>query len=607
MVCIADSQMPCCAELIPELYCYSKIKLKPIAFSAAPLPDDILTILNNLILFMPKIATLLKTVVCLVSFFVLTATVRAQDVTVSEIINTEKIYDLHFTDAKRDSMLNQLNANLRFYQYLHGFNLPNNVPLPNWFDPVLPAMTFNSKQQLINWNIPPDVLMPADTNQLAFYTVAQLSSLLRHRAITSVQLSRFFINRLKKYGDTLHCVISLTEKIAMEQAKRADVAFAKGLYKSPLQGIPYGLKDLFAVKGTRTTYGTPPFRDQEIDEDAFVYRQLENAGAVLIAKLSMGELAMDDIWFGGQTKNPWNLQEGSNGSSAGSASATVAGLLPFAIGTETYGSIVAPSAVCGATGLRPTFGSVARTGGMNLAWTSDRIGPICRDAEDAAMVFAYIHGSDVFDRASRTMPFNYTGSVDLKSIKVAYAKNYIDSLPGNSAERNVIKILRAAGVQVTGIDFPSNLHTNDLLTTIWAVESSAAFDPLTRSGKDSQMVQQWQSRYPNMFRSARFIPGVEYLTVCRLRYMVMQQAFPLLSKYDIIIVPSMADEPMALTCLTGNPCITLPAGLAVAGGAPPSITFIGGKLYSEAIITAFAKKFQHLTQYERQHPPMFAN
>ena len=607
MVCIADSQMPCCAELIPELYCYSKIKLKPIAFSAAPLPDDILTILNNLILFMPKIATLLKTVVCLVSFFVLTATVRAQDVTVSEIINTEKIYDLHFTDAKRDSMLNQLNANLRFYQYLHGFNLPNNVPLPNWFDPVLPAMTFNSKQQLINWNIPADVLMPADTNQLAFYTVAQLSSLLRHRAITSVQLSRFFINRLKKYGDTLHCVISLTEKIAMEQAKRADVAFAKGLYKSPLQGIPYGLKDLFAVKGTRTTYGTPPFRDQEIDEDAFVYRQLENAGAVLIAKLSMGELAMDDIWFGGQTKNPWNLQEGSNGSSAGSASATVAGLLPFAIGTETYGSIVAPSAVCGATGLRPTFGSVARTGGMNLAWTSDRIGPICRDAEDAAMVFAYIHGSDVFDRASRTMPFNYTGSVDLKSIKVAYAKNYIDSLPGNSAERNVIKILRAAGVQVTGIDFPSNLHTNDLLTTIWAVESSAAFDPLTRSGKDSQMVQQWQSRYPNMFRSARFIPGVEYLTVCRLRYMVMQQAFPLLSKYDIIIVPSMADEPMALTCLTGNPCITLPAGLAVAGGAPPSITFIGGKLYSEAIITAFAKKFQHLTQYERQHPPMFAN
>ena len=554
---------------------------------------------------MQNISTLLKTIVCSSSFFILTSTIHAQDVSVSEIINTEKMYDLHFTDAKRDSMVNQLNANLQFYKYMHEFNLPNSVPLPNWFDPVLPTMTFNTKQQPINWNIAAGVIMPADTNQLAFYTIAQLSSLLRHHTITSVQLSRFFINRLKKYGDTLHCVISLTEQIAMEQAKRADASFRKGIYKSPLQGIPYGLKDLFAVKGTRTTYGTPPFKDQVIDEDAFVYEQLEKAGAVLIAKLSMGELAMDDIWFGGQTKNPWNLQQGSNGSSAGSASATVAGLLPFAIGTETYGSIVAPSAVCGATGLRPTFGSVARTGGMTLAWTSDRIGPICRDAEDAAMVFASIHGSDVYDRASRTMPFNYTGNVDLKNIKVAYAKNYIDTLPGDSAEKGVIKTLQNAGLQVMAIDFPSNLHTNELLTTIWAAESAAAFDPLTRSGKDSQMVQQWQSRYPNMFRSARFIPAVEYLTICRLRYMVMQEAFTLLSKYDVIIVPSMADEPMALTCLTGNPCITLPAGKAAAGGAPPSITFIGGKLYSEAIITAFAKKFQQLTHYQQQHPPMF--
>ncbi len=554
---------------------------------------------------MKKIPTLLKTIVCFSSFFGLTFTICAQDISVSEIIYTEKMYDLHFTDAKRDSMVNQLNANLQLYQYLHGFNLPNSVPLPNWFDPVLPTMKFNTNQQPFNWNISGAVVMPADTNQLAFYTIAQLSSLLRQHKITSVQLSRFFINRLKKYGDTLHCVISLTEQIAMEQAKRADAAFAKGIYKSPLQGIPYGLKDLFAVKGTRTTYGTPPFKDQIIEEDAFVYQQLEKAGAVLIAKVSMGELAMDDIWFGGKTKNPWNLQQGSNGSSAGSASATVAGLLPFAIGTETYGSIVAPSAVCGATGLRPTFGSVARTGGMNLAWTSDRIGPICRDAEDAAMVFASIHGSDVYDRASRTMPFNYTGNVDVKKIKVAYAKNYIDTLPANSAEKEVIKTLQDAGVQVMAIDFPSNLHTNDLLITIWAAESAAAFDPLTRSGKDSQMVQQWQSRYPNMLRSARFIPAAEYLTVCRLRYLVMEQAFPLLSQYDIIIVPSMADEPMALTCLTGNPCITLPAGIAVAGSAPPSITFIGGKLYSEAKIAAFAKKFQQLTRYQQQHPPMF--
>ncbi len=556
---------------------------------------------------MHKLSALSKIIIWFFFLLTIKLSAHAQDVSVREIADAENLIGLHFNAAQRDSMVNQLNANLHIYQYLHGFNLANSVPLPQWFDPVLPQMKFSTSQQSIDFNLPTNVVMPADKNQLAFYSIAQLSALLRQHKITSVQLTTFFINRLKKYGDTLHCVISLTENIAMKQAKQADVAFAKGIYKSPLQGIPYGLKDLFAVKGTKTTYGTPPFKNQVLDEDAFVYQQLEKAGAVLIAKLSMGELAMDDIWFGGQTKNPWNLQQGSNGSSAGSASATVAGLVPFAIGTETYGSIVAPSAVCGATGLRPTFGSVARTGGMTLAWTSDRIGPICRNAEDAAIVFASIHGSDVYDRASRTMPFNYTGIVNLKNIKVAYAKNYIDTLSDNSAEKGVIKTLRDAGVQVTGIDFPSNLHTSDLLTTIWAAESAAAFDPLTRSGKDSEMVQQWQSRYPNMFRSARFIPAVEYLNVCRVRYLVMQQAFPLLSKYDIIIVPSMADEPMALTCLTGNPCITLPSGLPVMGGAPPSITFLGGKLYSEATLAAFAKKFQQLTHYEQKHPAMFSN
>nr|MDQ6902580.1 amidase [Bacteroidota bacterium] len=381
---------------------------------------------------MHNLSTFSKTVLFFFFLMTLKFSARAQEVSVTEIADAENLIGLHFNAAQRDSMVNQLNTNLQIYKYLHSFNLANSVPLPQWFDPVLPQMKFNTTQQPINFNIPTNVALPVDKNQLAFYSIAQLSSLLRQHKITSVLLTTFFINRLKKYGDTLHCVISLTENIAMKQARQADEDFAKGIYKSPLQGIPYGLKDLFAVKDTKTTYGTPPFKNQVLDEDAFVYQQLEKAGAVLIAKLSMGELAMDDIWFGGQTKNPWNLNEGSNGSSAGSASATSAGLVPFAIGTETYGSIVAPSAVCGATGLRPTFGSVARTGGMTLAWTSDRIGSICRSAEDAAIVFASIHGSDVYDRASRTMPFNYTGTVDLKKIKVAYAKNYIDTLSANS-------------------------------------------------------------------------------------------------------------------------------------------------------------------------------
>lgn len=554
---------------------------------------------------MQNILSVVKIFICFSFIMVLKLNVPAQEITVNEIANAEKMYGLQFNGAKRDSMVNQLKTNLQLYQYLHTFDLANSVPLPQWFDPIMPQMKFSTSQHAIDWSIPSNVVMPTDINQLAFYSIAQLSSLLRQHKITSVQLCQFFINRLKKYNDTLHCVISFTENIAMKQAKIADAKFTKGIFNGPLQGIPYGLKDLFTVKGTRTTYGTPPFKNQQIEEDAFVFQQLQKAGAVLIAKLSMGELAMDDIWFGGQTKNPWNLQQGSNGSSAGSAASTAAGLVPFAIGTETYGSIVAPSAVCGATGLRPTFGSIARTGGMTLAWTSDRIGPICRSAEDAAMVFASIHGRDDYDRASKTMPFNYEERFDVKQIKVAYAKNYIDSLAPNSAEKGVIKTLQDAGVQITAIDFPSNLHTNELLTTIWAAESATAFDGLTRSGRDSEMVQQWQSRYPNQFRTARFIPAVEYLTICRLRYLVMQKAFELLSNYDIIIVPSMADEPMALTCLTGNPCITLPAGKPVLGGAPPSITFIGGKLYSEATLTEFAKKFQLLTHYEQAHPEMF--
>ncbi|GAC1704941.1 MAG: amidase [Flavisolibacter sp.] len=446
--------------------------------------------------------------------------------------------------------------------------------------------------------------MPARSNDLAFYSLLDLASLLKHKQITSVALTQFFLKRLKKYGDTLHCVISLTEEIAMIQAKEADYNLARGIYKSPLQGIPYGLKDLFSVKGTKTTWGTPPYKNQQLEEDAFVYTQLHKAGAVLVAKLSMGELAMDDVWFGGQTRNPWNLNQGSNGSSAGSASATAAGLVPFAIGTETYGSIVAPSAVCGATGLRPSFGLVARTGAMTLAWSSDRIGPICRSAEDAALVFNFIRGADEFDRASKKMPFNYHPHQDLKKIKIAYASNYLDSLPSSSPEKKVINTLISAGYTVTPIDFPATLHANDLLTMIWAAESAAAFDPLTRSNKDEQMVQQGRDRYPNVFRSARLMPAVEYINVCRLRYQLMNQVYPLLSSYDIIIVPSMAEEPMALTCLTGNPCITLPAGFT-ANNSPASITFIGGKLYSEAIIASFAKKFQQLTRYHEHHPGLF--
>ncbi|MBC7588311.1 MAG: amidase, partial [Chitinophagaceae bacterium] len=269
------------------------------------------------------------------------------------------------------------------------FPLDNNMPLSTWQSPLLPGMKFYTKQLPVVWDIPANVVVPRNQNELAFYSIQQLASLIKNKKITSVALTQFFINRIKKYGDTLQCVISITEDIALEQAKQADKEIAAGKYRGPLHGIPYGLKDLFAVKGTKTTWGAEPYKNQTIDEDAFVYTKLKEAGAVLIAKFTLGALAMGDYWYGGRTKNPWNLKRGSIGSSAGSTAATVAGLVPFAIGTETWGSIISPSTNCGATGLRPTFGSISRSGAMALSYSLDKVGPICRSAADAAVVFNY--------------------------------------------------------------------------------------------------------------------------------------------------------------------------------------------------------------------------
>ena len=373
----------------------------------------------------------------------------AQDsVTRSQITLAEKIFGLSFSDSKKDSMTGYLTDRLKTYKYLQSQNLNNDVPLPLWFDPILPDMKVPRKQMPVHFDIPDKVSMPADKSQLAFYSIPQLASLIKNRKITSEELTRFYIDRLKKYGPALHCVIELTEEIAIRQARKVDAEIASGKYRGPLHGIPYGIKDLFAVEGTYTTWGTPPYRSQKINETAFVAKQLELAGAVLVAKLSLGELAMDDVWFGGLTRNPWDTTKGSGGSSAGSAAATAAGLIPFAIGTETYGSIVDPAMRCGVTGLRPTYGSVARTGAMALAWSSDKVGVLCRSAEDAAIVFNYIHGADRSDASSIQFAFNYAGSVNLKQLKIAYISNYIDTLPVGSPEKQTLTRLKEMGAQL---------------------------------------------------------------------------------------------------------------------------------------------------------------
>lgn len=529
----------------------------------------------------------------------------AQDsITVMDIRSAEKIISVHFTPAKEDSLLGQVQRRAKVYDKMHHLPLNNSVPMTMVESPLLPYMNLNKKQLPVNFEIPSGVKIPADKNELAFYSIPQLASLLKNKKITSVELTKFFIDRLKKYADTLHCVISLTEDIAMKEAAEADKEIEAGKYRGLLHGIPYGLKDLFAVKGTKTTWGAKPYKDQVIDDNSYVYTKLKNAGAVLVAKLSMGALAMDDYWFEGQTKNPWNMLEGSSGSSAGSAAATVAGLVPFAIGTETYGSIISPSTVCGATGLRPTFGSVSRSGAMTLSWSLDKAGPICRSAEDAAIVFNYLHGTDGKDAAALNMPFNYKEKVDLSKLKIAYAKNYFGKKDTLGNENNVLEVFRKAGAKLFPVDFPdSGIYNFDMIGIVIGAESAAAFDQFTRTGVDDQMPRQGKGEWPNYFRAARFIPAVEYINTNRHRYQLIQKVNEVIQKYDVIICPTWVGNQAAITNLTGHPAISIPTGFNKEH-TPTSITLVGN-LYDEATILEIAKVYQNATEWNKMHPEYF--
>ncbi len=515
-----------------------------------------------------------------------------------------KLYNLSFTEAEADSMLDDLRSNLQLYQRLHQSLPSNSLPYPFAFVPPQEKVNLVIAKEKISWTVPIKADLPANRNELAFYSVQQLSSLMVQKKISSVDLTRFFLDRLKKWGDTLECVISLTEEIAMQQAKQADAELAKGFYRGPLHGIPYGLKDLFAVKGTKTTWGSTPYKDQVINEDAYVYQKLREAGAVLCAKLSLGALAYDNRWFGGATKNPWNLKQGSSGSSAGSAAATAAGLLPFAIGTETWGSIVSPSTRCGVTGLRPSFGTVSRSGAMVLSWSLDKVGPICRSAEDAAMVYAAIHGTDGKDPSAVQHTFGYTGKTDFKKLRIAYAANYFARLDSNAAERKVLDVYRSLGANLQAVNFPDPaISPNDIINLILGAESAAAFDELTRSDRDDLIERQDKNFWPNIFRTARMTPAVEYINANRYRYQLCKDFGDFMNNYDVVIVPSFAGNQLAITNLTGHPVVCMPVGFN-RSGTPVSITLIGN-LYHEAVILAAAKAFQDKTDHHQKHPEKF--
>ncbi len=510
------------------------------------------------------------------------------------------LYDVRFTEQEIEMMLQDLKDNLADYKKIHALQLNNSVAM----SAAQRLQPDNAAQQKITWEYNRNIQLPSNQNELAFYSIHQLGSLLRKKLISSKELTTFFINRIKKYGDTLQCVVSITEDIAMQQAAKADDDFKKGIDRGPLQGIPYGLKDLFAVKGTKTTWGAAPYKEQVIEEDAYVYTRLKEAGAVLVAKFTLGALAMGDYWFGGRTKNPWNLERGSSGSSAGSASATVAGLVPFAIGTETHGSIVSPSHTCGATGLRPTFGSISRSGAMTLSWSLDKIGPICRSAEDAATVFSYIHGTDMKDASAVNAAFNYNPNMDVKKLKIAYAKNIFDKLDTAAQEWNVLKQLTAAGVELHPMQFPdTETYQFDMIGIVIGSEAAAAFDAFTRLNIDDQMTRQTRNDWPNYFRQARTIPAIEYINTLRHRSVLMEKTNAAMQKYDVVIAPSFGGRQLAITNLTGHPALCMPTGLSKQG-TPNSITFLAN-LFKEEALLAFGKFFQSITPFDEMHPEKF--
>ncbi len=384
-------------------------------------------------------------------------------------------------------------------------------------------------------------------------------------------------------------------------APRADAEIAQGIYRGPLHGIPWGAKDLLATRGIRTTWGATPYQNQVFDEDATVVQRLEAAGAVLVAKLTMGALAWGDVWFGGKTRSPWNTDEGSSGSSAGSGAATAAGLVGFAIGTETYGSIVSPATACGVSGLRPTFGRVSRHGAMALCWTLDKIGPMCRSVEDCALVFDAIYGPDGHDVSVIDAPFAWPQRADFAKLRIGYVQSEFSAdNPTQSQNAAALDVLRRLGAELVPIELPT--YPMEAAQIILWVEAAAAFDELTRSGDDDLLVRQGEDAWPNRFRAARTIPAVEYIQANRLRTLAMRAMDDLMADIDVVVSPSLGNADRWLTNATGHPVVVTPAGRR-ENGLPATILFTG-RLFDEATLLAVALAYQEATAFHLDHPSL---
>ncbi len=522
-----------------------------------------------------------------------------------DIAAAERISGLSFSGEERRMMLRGLKRNLSSYQELRKVEIPNSIPPALLFAPLAPEEAGPFVRQRIEIPTDPDLVVPEDPNELAFYPVTALAQLIHGRKLTSLQLTQLYLDRLKKYGPELECIITLTEDLALRQARRADAEVAAGRYRGPLHGIPWGAKDLLATKGFKTTWGAMPYQGQVIDEDATVAKRLEEAGAVLVAKLTMGALAMGDVWYDGRTRNPWNLEQGSSGSSAGSAAATAAGLVGFAIGTETLGSIVSPATRCGVTGLRPTFGRVSRHGAMALSWSMDKIGPICRSAEDCALVFNAIYGPDGKDRTVLNHSFQWVSGRDIKTLRVGYLKGAFESEYRNKEnDQAVLATFQKLGVELIPIRLPD--MPVGAMRFILSAEAAAAFDELTRSNRDDLLVRQSRGAWPNSFRQSRMVPAVEYIQANRLRTLLMQRMEELMQDIDVYLAPTSArSSNLMITNLTGHPTVVLPQGFDPKG-SPTSIQFVG-RLMGEADVLCVAQAYQGATDFHLRHPDLDAN
>jgi Asp-tRNA(Asn)/Glu-tRNA(Gln) amidotransferase A subunit family amidase len=517
--------------------------------------------------------------------------------------SVERLIDLAFTDAERDTIIDGLDDQLKVTHELHQLSLPNHLSPALQFHPELPGMTWDGEQRASQFSPAKMTELPAQRDDLAWRSVLDLAGLVETRKISAVELTQIYLQRLKKENERLHCVVSFTEERALAQARRADQEIAQGRYRGPLHGIPWGAKDLFAVPGYKTTWGAMPYRDQELDQMATVVERLDSQGAVLVAKTTLGALAMGDVWFGGKTRNPWNPDKGSSGSSAGSAAATAAGCLGFSLGTETLGSIVSPCTVCGVTGLRPSFGRVSRYGAMALSWTMDKIGPICRTVEDCALVFNAIFGPDGKDGTARIeAPFNWDATRDLKTLKIGYLKSDFAGKRRDSEwqenDLQTLQTMRSLGVELVPLELPDMpVH---LIRFVLSVEAAAAFDELTRSGRDDLLVRQSKNAWPNLFRKAQLISAVDYVQAMRLRSLLIEKMHALMSQVDVCIAPSWEGRNLLVTNLVGLPAVVLPNGFR-KNGEPTSITFTG-KLFGEAEALLAAKCYQDVTDFHLKHP-----